>query len=96
MFSCTSAEPAKSAGGGGCLCHQPEIQTLTRRINADLSRRGFVAGAGASIASLGLAHRAKAQTPPGHCHGNLFLLIITHPPAEAATSDSNRLALRSN
>jgi hypothetical protein len=32
----------------------------------------------------------------GHCHGNLFLLIITHPPAKAATSDSNRLALRSS
>ena len=31
----------------GCLCHRPEIQTLTRRIDADLSRRGFVAGAGA-------------------------------------------------
>jgi len=64
MFSCTSAEPAKSAGGGGCLCHRPEIQALTRRINANLSRRGFVAGAGASIAALGLAGRAKAETAP--------------------------------
>ncbi len=64
MFSCTSAEPAKSAAGGGCLCHRPEIQALTRRINANLSRRGFVAGAGASIAALGLAGRAKAETAP--------------------------------
>jgi transposase len=31
----------------------------------------------------------------GHCHGNLFLLTITHPPTEATTCDSNRLALRS-
>jgi hypothetical protein len=30
-----------------------------------------------------------------HCHGNLFLLTITHPPTEATTCDSNRLALRS-
>ena len=31
----------------------------------------------------------------GHCHGNLFLLTITHPPTEATTCDSNSLALRS-
>jgi hypothetical protein len=31
----------------------------------------------------------------GRCHGNVFLLIITHPPAKAAVCDSNRLALRS-
>jgi imidazolonepropionase-like amidohydrolase len=64
MFSCTSSEPIDHGGARGCLCHRPEIQTLTRRINADLTRRGFVAGAGASIASLGLPRRAKAQTPP--------------------------------
>jgi imidazolonepropionase-like amidohydrolase len=63
MFSCTSSEPIDHGGARGCLCHRPEIQTLTRRINADLTRRGFVAGAGASIASLGLPRRAKAQTP---------------------------------
>ena len=33
--------------------------------------------------------------PERRCHGNLFLLIITHPPAKAAVCDSNRLALRS-
>src|SRR3954466_8096408 len=64
MFSCTSAEPTGSAGGRGCLCHRPEIQTLTRRINSQLSRRGFVAGAGASIAALGAPRRAKAETVP--------------------------------
>jgi imidazolonepropionase-like amidohydrolase len=63
MFSCTSSEPIDHGGARGCLCHRPEIQTLTRRINADLTRRGFVSGAGASIASLGLPRRAKAQTP---------------------------------
>ena len=64
MFSCTLAEPTESAGGRGCLCHRPEIQTLTRRINTQLSRRGFVAGAGASIAALGVPRRAKAETAP--------------------------------
>jgi hypothetical protein len=62
MFSCTSAETIHDGGARGCLCHRPEIQTLTRRINADLSRRGFVAGAGASIAALGLPRRARAET----------------------------------
>src|SRR4051812_9210479 len=64
MFSCTSAEPTRSAGGGGCFCHRPEFQTLTRRINSELSRHGFVTGAGASIAALGVRRRPKAETAP--------------------------------
>jgi hypothetical protein len=36
-----------------------------------------------------------AERGLGHCHGNLFLLTITHPPTEAAACDFNRLALRS-
>jgi imidazolonepropionase-like amidohydrolase len=64
MFSCTSGEQANFAGAPGCLCHRPEFHAVTRRINADLSRRGFIAGAGASIASLGLPKRVKAQTAP--------------------------------
>jgi imidazolonepropionase-like amidohydrolase len=64
MFSCDSGEQADIAGVRGCLCHRPEIQSLTRRINAELSRRGFIAGTGASIASLGLPGRARAQAAP--------------------------------
>jgi len=63
MFSCTLAEPTESVCGTGCLCHRPEMQTLTRRINSQLSRRGFVAGA--SIAALGVPRRAKAETAAG-------------------------------
>jgi imidazolonepropionase-like amidohydrolase len=48
----------------GCLCHRPEIQSLTRRISADLSRRGFVAGMTASIALLDLPKLAGAQSAP--------------------------------
>ena len=65
MFSCTSAESIHDGGARGCLCHRPEIQTLTRRINVDLTRRGFVAGAGASIASLGLPRRARGRVAAG-------------------------------
>ncbi len=61
MVSCNSVEPMSDGQALGCLCCRPEIQTLTRRINAKLSRRGFVAGAGAAIAGLGLGKSAKAQ-----------------------------------
>jgi imidazolonepropionase-like amidohydrolase len=65
MFACTSVDPASaSAGHGGCLCHRPEIQSLTRRISTDLSRRGFVAGMSASVASLALPGRPGAQPAP--------------------------------
>jgi imidazolonepropionase-like amidohydrolase len=61
MVSCDSVEPLSDGQALGCLCCRPEIQTFTRRINAKLSRRGFVAGAGAAIAGLGLAGSARAQ-----------------------------------
>ena len=62
MVSCKSVEPSSDGQASGCPCCRPEIQRLTRRINAKLSRRGFVAGAGAAIAGLGLPKRARAQT----------------------------------
>jgi imidazolonepropionase-like amidohydrolase len=65
MFSCTSGDRAAMGGHTGCLCHRPEIQFLTRRISADLSRRGFVAGMATSIASLGLPKLASARPAPG-------------------------------
>ncbi len=51
MFSCTPCEEADSNGGGGCVCCRPQVLSLTRRISADISRRGFVAGMGASRVS---------------------------------------------
>ncbi len=62
MFSCTPGEENNSDGRGGCVCCRPQVLSLTRRINADLSRRGFVAGMGASIVSLGFVRRGVAQT----------------------------------
>jgi imidazolonepropionase-like amidohydrolase len=53
-----------------CLCCMPQLQSATRRINREMSRRGFIAGAGASLASLGFVRPAGAQaaspgaTPP--------------------------------
>ena len=61
MFSCSSGD-GSAAGSPGCACCRGEIQSLTRRINADLSRRGFVAGIGASLTALGLPRAAHAQS----------------------------------
>ena len=45
-----------------CLCHRPEMHALNCRLGAaDLSRRGFVAGAAASTLFPKLA---AAQAPP--------------------------------
>jgi imidazolonepropionase-like amidohydrolase len=63
MFSCTPADQADLSVSPTCLCCQPQLQFAARRINRDLSRRGFIAGAGASLASLGLVRRAAAQAP---------------------------------
>ena len=64
MLSCTSSDTAFSGGHSGCLCHKPEIRSLTRRISADLSRRGFVAGMVASAGLFGLPKFAGAQAAP--------------------------------
>jgi imidazolonepropionase-like amidohydrolase len=64
MFSCTSADEAGPFGSPTCLCCQPQLQSAARRIHRDLSRRGFIAGAGTSLASLGLVRRAGAQAAP--------------------------------
>src|SRR3984957_5679657 len=69
MFSCSSDDQPEAAGSPGCSCCRGELQSVTRRINAALSRRGFVAGIGASVAMLGLPRPARAQgasdpTPP--------------------------------
>lgn len=61
MLSCTSGDEAVSAPHTGCLCHRPEIRSLTRRIGADLSRRNFVAGMAASVSVAGLPNRGIAQ-----------------------------------
>jgi imidazolonepropionase-like amidohydrolase len=64
MFSCTSDDDAILASHSGCLCHRPEIQRLTRRINHDVSRRSVVAGIATSIASLASSKRSHAQSMP--------------------------------
>jgi imidazolonepropionase-like amidohydrolase len=67
MYSYTSDDDRQMNWVGGCVCCGPVIQSVNRRINAGLSRRGFVAGIGASLAALGFVRRADAQpeaSPP--------------------------------
>jgi imidazolonepropionase-like amidohydrolase len=64
MFSCTPDGDTTLAGHSGCLCHTPEIQRLTRRINLDVSRRSVVSGIAASIASLASSGPGHAQSAP--------------------------------
>ncbi|MBZ6077872.1 amidohydrolase family protein [Microvirga sp. WGZ8] len=64
MFSCVSADQIGSSESPSCSCCQPQLRAAARRIDGELSRRGFIAGAGVSLASLGLARSAAAQPAP--------------------------------
>ncbi|KAB0265107.1 metal-dependent hydrolase family protein [Microvirga brassicacearum] len=98
MFSCTSDDDVVSPGHAGCLCHRPEIQFLTNRINVDLSRRGFVAGMAASVASLGLVPgRASAQPAPvGPSRAILFTNFRLFDGKSVALRDGLRLLVEGN
>jgi imidazolonepropionase-like amidohydrolase len=61
MVSYTSADHGDHSA---CLCCMPELQVAAQRINRELSRRGFVAGVGGSVASLGLFGPVSAQAAP--------------------------------
>lgn len=64
MVSATSADHVDVSCDPTCFCCHAHLQASTRRINRDLSRRGFIAGAGASVASLGLFWPAGAHAAP--------------------------------
>ena len=65
MSSNTPADKVDLGIGPTCLCSQPQLQSAARRIDRDLSRRGFIAGAGASLLSLGLFQPAARAAPSG-------------------------------
>jgi imidazolonepropionase-like amidohydrolase len=61
MLSCTPGNAPEPTLHTGCLCHRQDIQSLSRRIGTDLSRRGFMGGLAAAMASLGLPAKPRAQ-----------------------------------
>ncbi|MER2252473.1 amidohydrolase family protein [Methylorubrum podarium] len=60
MFTCTSV--ADTLVGSGCLCHRPDARIAMDRVATAFSRRGFLTGMAASLASLGSG--AEAQGAP--------------------------------
>ena len=76
MYSCSSLTEDTEVRRAVCLCHRPELQALSRRIDADLSRRGFVAGMAASVAALGLPFRVQAQTPAASKTGAILFTNV--------------------
>lgn len=61
MPSSASVNKTPSGDHLGCPCHSPELQAISRRIGADLSRREVVAGMAAAISSFGLPKFAAAE-----------------------------------
>ncbi len=97
MLSCTSGDDAVPAGYQTCLCHSPDLQSVTRRISADLSRRGFAIGMTASLALFGLAPRGHAQTTPSRPSPLiLFTNFRLFDGKSAALRDGLRLLVEGN
>ncbi len=65
MVARVSADQAGLPNCPNCLCCTPQLQSAARRINQEISRRGFIAGVGGSLASLGFVRPggAKAASP---------------------------------
>ena len=61
MVSCIPEDDARRAGASGCACCKPLVHAANRRIDEGLSRRGFVAGMGVSLAALGFTRGAGAR-----------------------------------
>ena len=62
MFSCDDAgEIASPKAHVGCACCSSALRSISIRIDRDMSRRGFIAGMGASLSALGFSPRAAAQ-----------------------------------
>lgn len=91
MLSCTSGDEAVPAGHVGCLCHRPEIWSLTRRIDADLSRRSFVASMAAAVSAVGLPGPIFAQPAPASARPPI---LFTNARVFDGRSDALRDGLR--
>ncbi len=59
-FDCAPVVMSDAIGQAGCLCHRPGLAAVSRKLNAAMSRRGFVAGLAGSLATL---RTTMAQSP---------------------------------
>ncbi len=66
-----------------CPCCQPQLRSAAHRIDQALSRRGFIAGAGTSLVSLGLfgpvAARAAVSPPRRRSCSRIFCSLMDGP-----------------
>ena len=97
MFSRASPDEAALSSRSACLCCRPELQSAARRINRELSRRGFIAGVGASLASLGFVRPAGAQAvPPGPTPPVMFQNFLLFDGKSNALRGGLRLFIEGN
>src|SRR5215469_10091771 len=96
----SSAGHVHPSGSSACSCCLPQLQLATRRIDRELSRRGFIAGMGASLAtlaSLGLARPAGAQgAPSGPTPPILFRNFLLFDGTSAALRGGLHLLVEGN
>ena len=88
MHGCASLTDDFVVRRAACLCHRPEIQALTNRINADLTRRGFIVGVTASLAALGIPSKTRAQpAAPASAKTTLFTSVRLFDGKSSALRD---------
>ncbi|MBV8739516.1 MAG: amidohydrolase family protein [Alphaproteobacteria bacterium] len=80
-----------------CLCCLPQLQSAARRISREMSRRGFIAGVGASLTSLGLVQPAGARAaPPGPTPPIVFGNFLLFDGKSKALREGVRLLVEGN
>jgi imidazolonepropionase-like amidohydrolase len=75
----------------------PQLQSAARRISREMSRRGFIAGVGASLTSLGLVQPAGARAaPPGPTPPIVFGNFLLFDGKSKALREGVRLLVEGN
>jgi imidazolonepropionase-like amidohydrolase len=97
MFSRRPANQVDLSSCPTCLCCLPQLQSAARRISQEMSRRGFIAGVGASLTSLGLVQSAGARAaPPGPMPPIVFGNFLLFDGKSKALREGVRLLVEGN
>ncbi|MGE0259169.1 MAG: amidohydrolase family protein, partial [Alphaproteobacteria bacterium] len=97
MISRTSADQSGHSGSPTCSCCTPELRSAADRIGRELTRRGFIAGIGASLTSLGLFPSTGARAaPPGPTPPVVFANLMLFDGNSAALRGGLRLLVEGN
>jgi imidazolonepropionase-like amidohydrolase len=97
MFSRRPANQVDLSSCPTCLCCLPQLQSAAHRISQEMSRRGFIAGVGASLTSLGLVQPAGARAaPPGPMPPIVFGNFLLFDGKSKALREGVRLLVEGN